>query len=365
MPPVTGIHAYNCQRLRPDVPGRYRGRHPAADHRHQRPQVGLAGECADWPDSPGWGFPPGPEHLADWAAFLAAVASRYPQAAGIEIWNEPNHPTYWGRGYASHATPIPLTTPQLLRVAYYGGQVGRPLDAGDRRRLSNSAGHGPGRQGSRPSSSRRRCSRNGAAGYMDAISTHPYPQSGTVPAITPIFELGIDQMRAARATVGATTPIWLTEVGITTTGPGVQAVRVSETEQAAILADTFRWLGTQPDIEASSSTPSPSPPKTSGLRDGLRDHPRSHRTPSSRSRPSSPSRRRPPTDRPPLVAPSWLPRTHSRPRGPARVRVRATCNQDCTLTAGGSVFVTRKRRACRGSVRALLGRSPRAPRPAR
>jgi len=85
----------------------------------------------------------------------------------------------------------------------------------------------------------------GAASYMDAISIHPYPQTFT-PLDHTLFMLGINQMRNARATVNASTPIWITELGISTTGSNA----ISEAAQASVLSDTFNWVQTQSDIQA-------------------------------------------------------------------------------------------------------------------
>ena len=195
------------------------------------------------PGSPGWGFPPGIEHRSDWEAFLAAVAGRYPQAAGIEIWNEPNHPAFWGRGYLSNA-PDPAHYAWMLQSAYDAVKAVHPempVIGGSLANFQSTTSDGK----ISALEFATALFSAGAADYMDAISTHPYPQV-LGPVDHTIFELGIDQMRQARATVGAATPIWLTELGVTTTGP----TPVSEADQATILADAFSWLQTQPDIEA-------------------------------------------------------------------------------------------------------------------
>lgn len=48
----------------------------------------AAADPACEPDLPS--YAPAPEHFADFADFNAAVAERYPDSAGIEVWNEPN-----------------------------------------------------------------------------------------------------------------------------------------------------------------------------------------------------------------------------------------------------------------------------------
>ena len=194
------------------------------------------------PGSPGWGFPPGRRAPRRLGGVPRRGRRRYPQAAGIEVWNEPNHPAYWGRGYSSnYSRPCLLLAAAAARLRRR--QVGRPRDAGDRRRPRQLAGHQ--RRNVAALDFAKAMFANGAADYMDAISIHPYPQSFAVFNYT-LFTLGIDQMRTARETVGASTPIWVTEVGVSTTG----ADAISESDQASALTDIFHWIQTQADIEA-------------------------------------------------------------------------------------------------------------------
>ena len=50
------------------------------------------------------------DHLADYGAAAAQIALRYPQAAGIEIWLEPNNTPFWG------AAPNPGRYADLVRA---------------------------------------------------------------------------------------------------------------------------------------------------------------------------------------------------------------------------------------------------------
>ena len=40
-------------------------------------------------------YPPAPSHYGDAAAFAVLLAQRYPNAAGIEVWNEENLSEFW------------------------------------------------------------------------------------------------------------------------------------------------------------------------------------------------------------------------------------------------------------------------------
>jgi hypothetical protein len=329
------------------------------------------------PGSPGWGFPPGSQHLDDWSAFVGAVARHYPQAAGIEVWNEPNHPAYWGRSYSSNY-PDPVYYSQLLHSAYDAVKAvdpGMPVIGGA---LSNWQVTGGGRVSALDFAKAMFAA--GAAGYMDAISIHPYPQSFATLNYT-LFTLGINQMRTARDSVGASTPIWVTEFGVSTSGSDA----ISESAQADALADAFRWIETQPDIEAffvhtltepdqdsassekgfalmhgaaapftakpaytalrQAATPAPEPPPpppvipppapVPSLADPIPP------APSTAPLTESPS---PAPQPPPMPAALAMALRAASPQAFGRTRrivVRARCNQECSLRAHGSIALRR------------------------
>ena len=62
----------------------------------------------------------GPAHAADFAAFAAAVAHRYPLAAAIEIWNETNN------HHGSVQGPRPAEYAALLARSYDAIKAARP-----------------------------------------------------------------------------------------------------------------------------------------------------------------------------------------------------------------------------------------------
>jgi polysaccharide biosynthesis protein PslG len=64
-------------------------------------------------DHPGTA-PPTPAHDSRWRSFLAEVARRYPQARGIEVWNEANVKFFFKGG------PDPARYATLLRLAHEG-----------------------------------------------------------------------------------------------------------------------------------------------------------------------------------------------------------------------------------------------------
>lgn len=109
-----------------------------------------------------------------WQDFVQDVATRYPLAAGIEVWNEPNHPAFWGDEYQSGAwTGDPpdagAYTTMLSRADAGVAASGRdtPVVGGA---LANG---GEGAVEIEPYLEQ--MLEGGAAEHMDALSFHPYP----------------------------------------------------------------------------------------------------------------------------------------------------------------------------------------------
>lgn len=118
--------------------------------------------------------PPGAGHAADFAAFAAAVARRYPLAAAIEIWNEPNNHSGSVQG------PRPDEYAALLARAYDAVKAQRPA-----MRVLGGALGAYGASLSQPTTARdmrlgdylQAMLADGAAAHMDGLSFHPYPHS--------------------------------------------------------------------------------------------------------------------------------------------------------------------------------------------
>jgi polysaccharide biosynthesis protein PslG len=196
-----------------------------------------SGEC-DW----GEHFPPDPEFDSGWSDFIAELVRRYPEAVGIEIWNEPNFSPVFGGA----ADPVRYT--ELLRLAYTavksvhpsmpvisGGLFGSPGDGEFVQNYFGWADH----------AFIAAVLSNGGGAYMDAIGIHPYayPPTGALAAIETI-----GRIRAARDGAGAgQLPIWVTETGEPTASErypeGVDAL-----QQASDLSLLVRWIELQPDI---------------------------------------------------------------------------------------------------------------------
>jgi polysaccharide biosynthesis protein PslG len=82
----------------------------------------------------------------------------------------------------------------------------------------------------------------GAGTAMDAISVHPYPFSATTLWHT---YRTLNEVRAVRdANRDSGRPLWVTELGATTTGEGA----LTEAQQADIYVGAYRLLRTMPDV---------------------------------------------------------------------------------------------------------------------
>jgi polysaccharide biosynthesis protein PslG len=188
-----------------------------------------------------FGMPPGPEHLDDWAAFVGAVAKRYPQALGFEIWNEPDAWAFWGRG----VVPIdPAAYTRVLARAHGAVKSVDPCAPVVGGALAAYPTTSPGVHMS-VSEFVGGMLRADAANHMDAISLHDYAV-GPAPPGPAQWAIPPGWVREALARNGVSVPIWITESGVSTTGLNA----VTEQGQAQSLADLVRWFQAQPDLEA-------------------------------------------------------------------------------------------------------------------
>ena len=184
--------------------------------------------------------PPGPAFDGEYAQFAALLASRYPQSAAIEIWNEPNIRYFW------RPDPDPARYAALLKASYAAVKRANPSMTvaggalGDDPDWSNAVPFQP---------YARALYAEGARGHMDVFSFHPYPH------IPGHVDRTLAEARTERARAGdEETPLWVTETGWSTSGAGdphwpVSWV-VSEQEQADRLVALHRKLMAEPDVEA-------------------------------------------------------------------------------------------------------------------
>ena len=201
-----------------------------------------------------------PGHLDAWERFVGEVVRRYPDLAAVEVWNEPNLPTF------HHPGPNVAAYVRTLERAHRGSKAVRPslpVLAGSLAPVTNARrarrdGGFP-RQPGAPAPYAPfldQMYRLGAGRYMDGLAFHPYPNFAPYlrerrrgPGVRRGFAAGIRaDLRKQVGTVrrigrrhGVRKPIWATETGVCTTGPRER--RASAREQAVALEQIYRELG--------------------------------------------------------------------------------------------------------------------------
>jgi len=185
-------------------------------------------------------FPPNPRYDSEWRQMAALLARRYPKAAGIEIWNEPNLASFWG------PRPDPRRYADLLRQAHRAIKEVDPsmrVIGGSLNNVQTAAG------GDMPLPEfLGTMYENGAKGAMDALSVHPYSLSATNLSL---MRQTLAQARSAKDKAGdQATPMWATEIGLSTTGAPEQGGSLSEEEQSKGLVSIYEQLAKTDGVEA-------------------------------------------------------------------------------------------------------------------
>ncbi len=192
------------------------------------PSWARAGGCPSGSPTGGCTYAPAKAYDGDWARFVRALASRYPNALGLEVWNEPNALHFFAPKVDSARYTellkeaygaVKAVAPQLPVVS--GGLSG--VGATDANGMADAA-------------FLTGMYKAGARSAMDAIGYHFYP--GNHPLLGD-FRAGLDRVRRTRdANRDNRKSLWLTEFGISTaTVPGREPV--DENEQAAALRAAY------------------------------------------------------------------------------------------------------------------------------
>jgi hypothetical protein len=184
--------------------------------------------------------PPAPSEYDEWAEFVGLVAQRYPQAIAMEIWNEPNLSHFW------YPRPKPTRYSEVLRSAAESIHAANPAMP------VLSGGLVPTRHESRSKLGFKRFLKrvynSGAAHLADGIGFHPYPafwQRATPRVITKLGALMASVREIMSANGDGATDIWVTEVGLSTTG---RPSGFSESQQAEGLREIYRALSQTPGV---------------------------------------------------------------------------------------------------------------------
>ena len=175
-----------------------------------------------------------PANLADFSAFVKAVANRYgTMLAGIEIYNEPNSAKYWG------APADPEYYKQVLCAGYDGAQaasVKLPVAGGSLApNMQNINGD------IRMDQYLSRMFQAGAAPCMDVISFHPYPGSTDLTSSTSMFQQEFAQVRSLRDYYKPSMRLWVTETGLS-----LQTAGVTQDVQATTIPKIYDTIAAMP-----------------------------------------------------------------------------------------------------------------------
>lgn len=190
--------------------------------------------------------PPDPAFDPEWTDFVRRAAQRYPAAIGIEVWNEPNLDTEW----APAADPARYV--RLLREAYTTIKAVDPAMPVVSGGLYGSTAEGRVPGGIGDKAFLQEMFAAGAGPVMDGIGFHPYPQryaaDGSSRWDPAVMEEAVQRIRSVRDAAGASQPLWLTELGESTTTQHYFPAAVSPTQQASDLLRMVRAAAAAPDV---------------------------------------------------------------------------------------------------------------------
>lgn len=167
------------------------------------------GQCANGQD----GVRPAADRYGQLAEFAVKVARRYPQSIGIEVWNEPNYPRFWGGPPEPdrYAEMLKTVAEALHRDAPGMTVVSAGLSPHSDNDTSGAVGFGE---------FLAEMYERGAAQQADAIGIHPYPGVGPADDYVADVRIQLGRIQSILAQNGdSDTPLWATEFGVSTTGP--------------------------------------------------------------------------------------------------------------------------------------------------
>jgi hypothetical protein len=182
-------------------------------------------------------YPPGREHDSDIAEMAQVLAKRYPELGGIEVWNEPNLHWFW------RPKPDPKRYVEVQNAVYHAVKQVAPampvVNGGlNNHDVTNADDIAMGEFLSW-------IYHYGAGSTTDAVNIHPYPNG----LDQRTFRRSMDKARYVRDYYHDNTkPLWVTEVGFSTTGVAPRA-GFSLADQAQGLVDHYRVLRDQADVD--------------------------------------------------------------------------------------------------------------------
>jgi hypothetical protein len=191
-------------------------------------------------------YPPAESQAAAWGQFAAEVARHFPGAV-LEVWNEPNAVSFW------RPAPDAARFARLQTIAYraikavdpgtkvLAGGLASPQEPGGVV-VPAAAADVPARE----FLNRAFTSTPGFRDSMDGVGVHPYPDGLDLGEGSLFAKELADVRRAAAAHGDPSIPLWITETGVSRSGPAA----LSEADQAALLRRLYERLVTMPDVAA-------------------------------------------------------------------------------------------------------------------
>lgn len=178
-----------------------------------------------------WGctYPPAPEFAEDWKRFVQTVAVRYPQAIGMEVWNEPNWGVFWAPAPdpEAYADLVTQTDRAVAEVApdlpvLFGGPIPTYLRFPDL---------------IPPDQFLRRAYRRGLSYDVLGAHSYPFPTSPEGSVLRASREQ-LQPLLDVAAEFDQHPEMWITEIGVSTGGG--RYVGTSEAGQAQALTELYR-----------------------------------------------------------------------------------------------------------------------------
>jgi hypothetical protein len=157
------------------------------------------------------GAHPSSDHYDELADFAARAAQRYPQAVGIEVWNEPNYEIYWG------GTPDPESYGEMLKLVVPAIKAANPnmpvATAGLSPHISDAS------DAMAYETFLRRAYSTGGPQLADAIGTHPYPNRRYSEDFLGNIRVNLFRYLQVMSDFGdQDKPMWVTETGVSNDG---------------------------------------------------------------------------------------------------------------------------------------------------
>jgi polysaccharide biosynthesis protein PslG len=187
--------------------------------------------------------PPKRSRYDEWALFAAHVAYRYPDAVAIESWNEANLDNFF------RPRPDPVKAAWLAYWANAGVDYAATLTGSDIPVLFGGSAPLyetiPEKREIAYDEFLRAAYDEIPGGAWDGVAMHPFPRFKAREDYLQDIEEHLDAVRAALFDSRASgTPIWVTEVGLSTAGP----FPYSQEDQAEGLRTIYRALDAMPDV---------------------------------------------------------------------------------------------------------------------